>query len=214
MIKLHKLPEPDLLKANKAEWTARYNEHISKGQPVPVSLKNKCAKPEIKQRILEETHEKCAYCESKVTHVYPGDVEHIAPRLKRPELAFEWSNLTFSCLECDRRKSSYYDPDMPLINPYNDEPADHFVFAGPMIFHKPGSERGRLTRTLLGLNRPALIERRKERLENVMYFMDLYASYNEGQVKEVLLTELRSEANEDKEYSYMVHTFLELNEVI
>ena len=83
-----------------------------------------------------------------------------------------------------------------------------------MIFHKPGSERGRLTRTLLGLNRPPLIERRKERLEHVMDFMDLYALYNEGQAKEVLLTELRSEANEDKEYSYMVHTFLELNEVI
>jgi len=214
MIKLHKLPEPDLLKNNKAEWTARYNNYINKGQPIPDSLKYKYREPQIKQRILEETHEKCAYCESKVTHVYPGDIEHIAPRSKKHELAFEWSNLTLSCLECNRKKSDYYDQDLPLINPYNDEPADHFFFAGPMIFHKSGSERGRLTRTRLAFNRPALIQRRQERLENVVNLRDLWGMCDDGSAKEALFNELKSEAQEDKEYSYMVHMFLRLNDVI
>jgi uncharacterized protein (TIGR02646 family) len=213
MIKLHKLPEPDLLKNNKAEWTTRCNDHINKGQPIPDSLKYKYRDPQIKQRILEEVHEKCAYCESKVTHVYPGDIEHIAPRSKKPELAFEWSNLTFSCSECNRKKSDYYDPGMPLINPYDDEPADHFFFAGPMIFHQLRSERGLLTRKLLELNRPALIERRAERLETIANLRDLWARYSDGPVKVVLLTELRNEAQEDREYSYMVYTFLRLNDV-
>lgn len=214
MIKLRKLPEPDLLKNNKAEWTTRYNDHINKGQPISDSLKYKYREPQIKQRILEETHEKCAYCESKVTHVYPGDIEHIAPRSKSPELVFKWSNLTLACLECNRRKGDYYDKDMPLINPYDDEPADHFLFAGPMIFHKPGSERGRLTRTRLAFNRPPLIERRQERLENVVNLMDLWTRSSDGPAKEALLTELRTGAQEDKEYSYMVYTFLRLNDVI
>lgn len=214
MIKLHKLPEPDLLKKNKTAWTTRYNEYISKGQRVPDSLKYKYRDKQIKQRILEETREKCAYCESNVTHVYSGDIEHIEPRVKRPDLVFEWSNLTFSCQECNRRKSDYYDPDMPLINPYHDEPTDHFIFAGPMIFHKTGSERGRLTRKLLELNRVALFERRKDKLEHVMNLVDIWNGYNDGPAKAALLTEVRREAQEDKEYSYMVQTFLRLNNVI
>jgi len=214
MIKLHKFPEPDILKTNKAEWTERYSEYINKGQPIPESLKYKYRDPQVKQIILEETHEKCVYCESKVTHVYPGDVEHIFPKSKKPEFIFEWLNLTFSCLECNRRKSDYYDQNMPLINPYEDEPADHFFFAGPMISHRPESDRGRLTRKRLDLNRPPLIERRTERLESIVNLIDLYEKCSEALGKEALLNELIREAEEDKEYAYMVQTFLQSRNII
>ena len=37
----------------------------------------------IKEQILKETHGKCVYCESKISHVCPGDIEHILPKNKK-----------------------------------------------------------------------------------------------------------------------------------
>ena len=213
MIKLTKLAEPEILTSKKTEWTRQYVELLTIEQPIPESLKHRYRDPQIKQRIKDETHDKCIYCESKVTHVYPGDVEHIIPKSKKPELIFEWSNLTFACQECNRNKSDYYEPSLQLINPYSDEPKEHLKFVGPMIFHTPGSERGRLTRKVLELNRTPLIERRVERLENITNLMELYRNCDEGPGKEALLIELKREAFEDKEYSYMIETFLQQSDI-
>lgn len=208
MIKLQKLPEPEILRKNKEAWTEAYNNYTNQSLAVPDSLKYKYRDPEIKQCILEETHEKCAYCESKVTPVYAGDVEHILPKSKRPELIFEWDNLTLACQQCNQRKRDYYEPDTPLVNPYKDEPTSHFFFAGPMLFHKPGSARGYMTKMKLELNRLPLFERRKERLENVNRLVEIVAKEQNETVKEALRSELDNEAQGDKEYTLMVQTFL------
>ena len=60
--------------------------------------------------LLKAQHDKCCFCESKVTQVAYGDVEHYRPKagyrqehgapLGRPGyylLAYEWSNLMFCC---------------------------------------------------------------------------------------------------------------------
>jgi len=62
--------------------------------------------------------EKCAYCESTYRATAPVDVEHYRPKnavfdevtkkLKYPGypwLAFEWSNLLPSCIDCNRRRT-------------------------------------------------------------------------------------------------------------
>jgi uncharacterized protein (TIGR02646 family) len=60
-------------------------------------------------------HGKCAYCESRYTHVHPVDVEHYRPKggvvagnqLKTPGyywLAADWDNLLPSCIDCNRRR--------------------------------------------------------------------------------------------------------------
>ena len=56
------------------------------------------------------------FCESKVSHIAYGDVEHFRPKAgyrQRPEdplvqpgyywLAYEWSNLLFCCQLCNQR---------------------------------------------------------------------------------------------------------------
>lgn len=97
---------------------------------------------------------------------------------------------------------------MPLIDPYTDNPQEHFVFAGPLVLHKRGSDRGRVTKTRLELNRPPLFERRKERLETLMNLLDLHAKATQPALKDALSAEIQLQAKEDAEYSAMVSIFL------
>lgn len=74
------------------------------------------AAPTVKRTLLRAQHDKCAFCESKFTHVGFGDVEHFRPKaahrqhprapLVRPGyywLAYAWSNLFASCQLCNQR---------------------------------------------------------------------------------------------------------------
>ncbi|MBI3467364.1 MAG: hypothetical protein HY000_30510 [Planctomycetes bacterium] len=70
----------------------------------------------VKKALRKAQHDKCAFCESRVTHVAYGDVEHFRPKggyRQSPEddlvqpgyywLAYEWSNLFFACQLCNQR---------------------------------------------------------------------------------------------------------------
>lgn len=80
----------------------------------------------VKRKLIQMQHNKCCFCESKITHVSFGDVEHFRPKkgymadehseLKRPGyywLAYKWENLLFCCELCNRRfKKNLF----PLLN--------------------------------------------------------------------------------------------------
>jgi uncharacterized protein (TIGR02646 family) len=70
----------------------------------------------VKDALKEAQHDKCAFCESKVSHIAYGDVEHFRPKAgyrQGPEeplvqpgyywLAYVWTNLLFSCQLCNQR---------------------------------------------------------------------------------------------------------------
>src|SRR5437016_1604606 len=70
----------------------------------------------VKDTLRIAQHKKCAFCESYFAHVGFGDVEHFRPKagykqrdsdeLKRPGyywLAYDWSNLFYSCQLCNQR---------------------------------------------------------------------------------------------------------------
>jgi uncharacterized protein (TIGR02646 family) len=70
----------------------------------------------VKQALQKAQHGKCAFCESKITHITYGDVEHFRPKAgyrQRPDdplvrpgyywLAYDWSNLFFCCSLCNQR---------------------------------------------------------------------------------------------------------------
>lgn len=81
----------------------------------------------VKNALRKAQHDKCAFCESKVTHISYGDVEHFRPKggykqengdeLGRPGyywLAYVWANLFLSCQLCNQRfKKNLF----PLRNP-------------------------------------------------------------------------------------------------
>ncbi|SRR6266403_339664 len=115
MIKLEKLEEPKVLRDNGAVWTEEYLTARTDGT-LTDAIRYRYRQPAIKTAIRDETSEKCAYCESKITPTYPGDVEHILPTSEFPDLVCSWPNLTLACGECNRRKSNYYSREEPLIN--------------------------------------------------------------------------------------------------
>lgn len=207
MIKLRKLEEPEILTINKEAWTAHYIALVASGQAVPNSLKNNYRHADIKHQIKRETFGKCAYCESKITHVCPGDIEHILPKSERPELIFNWDNLTLACETCNRTgKRTYYNPHLPLLNPYTDDLGCHLKAYGPMIFYN--DNRGEVTRRVLKLNRMELIERRTERLNSLENLIDKWNREEDPVVKELLENELLEEARHDKEYSFIIQEHL------
>ena len=211
MIKLYKLEEPDILKKNADEWTQEYLGYIKRNEIIPDKVKKRYNHPEIKAQIIKETHGKCAYCESKITHISPGDIEHILPKNKdaHPELYVTWSNLTFSCESCNRSgKRSYNNDDEPLLNPYTDNIDDEIFSAGPMIFSKGNSRKGRLSIDVLKLNRVELIERRKEAIDKLDLLRARYEAEMNPAYKDILYAEMRAMSNNENEYSFILKGFL------
>jgi uncharacterized protein (TIGR02646 family) len=81
----------------------------------------------VKEALKKAQHDKCFLCESKISHIAHGDVEHFRPkagyrqsaggRLETPGyywLAYEWSNLFLACQICNQvfKKNLF-----PLANP-------------------------------------------------------------------------------------------------
>jgi hypothetical protein len=81
----------------------------------------------VKEALIKAQYDKCFLCESKITHISFGDVEHFRPKaayrqsvsdpLQKPGyywLAYEWSNLFLACQLCNQlfKKNLF-----PLANP-------------------------------------------------------------------------------------------------
>ena len=70
----------------------------------------------VKTALKQAQHDKCCFCESKISHISYGDVEHFRPKagfrnrpgepLTQPGyywLAYEWANLYLACQLCNQR---------------------------------------------------------------------------------------------------------------
>lgn len=167
MIKLTKAPKPDILETNAANWTNVLITKLAKKTKPTETEKTRYRHSEIKNALVIETNGKCAYCESKLQHIHHGDVEHIYPKSLDPEKTFEWENLTFACEICNQNKSNK-DPNLEyIIDPYNIDPSLHLSFLGTFVY--PLTQNlGKNTGVILDLNRSALCDMRKEKLDQVM----------------------------------------------
>jgi uncharacterized protein (TIGR02646 family) len=211
MIKLNKQPEPDILVQNKNKWTSELISYISTGQDIPASIKNKYNHPDIKSILRIETNGgKCMYCESSIAVVAPEHIEHYRPKKIYPQLTFDWNNLGLSCPKCNMNKSDVFDEDYPYINPYTDLPNDHFVFLGTMIVHNPNNKRAKFTELQLELNRPELMEARKERIDTIRLLIDQYEEENNPTLKVLLKKNIDKETAENTPYSMCTKTVVEM----
>lgn len=209
MISLEKLDPPNILVQNKENWDEQY-ERYRNGEDVPKNIKTKYRESEIKEVIKLETHDKCAYCECKVPHSQPGDIEHILPKSIEPTLIFEWTNLTLSCRTCNHSKHTYYAPEVPLINPYHHNPEEHLEAIGPLVLARTGDNIGETAQTILRLNRNALLEQRAERILKVKKLIDQYLIEGDETRKRLLKIHLLQETEPDKEFSYVIKKFISL----
>lgn len=208
MIRLQRREVPDHLAQRIAQRTQRFLALREAGETIPENLATAYKDPEVKLLLREETADKCAYCESKIPHVDYGDVEHLISKAARPDLRFEYTNLTYACGVCNTKKGDYNDEQTPLLNPYIDDIERHLLAVGPMVMRLPTSDRGLVTQKRLDLNRGALVERRTERLEAIGTLMDQVARASIPAIREVLLDQVRQECDADKEYAFVARSFV------
>ncbi len=149
----------------------------------------------VKKALATAQHDKCAFCECKVSALAYGDVEHFRPKagyqqspadeLHKPGyywLAYQWSNLFFSCQICNqqgkknlfpladpRRRACCHRDDLTaerplLIDPAQEDPERFIGFRQEIAFPRNRQRIGKVTIEVLGLNREALREKRRDYL--------------------------------------------------
>lgn len=208
MIKLSRTPLPADLQTRVEERIAHLRDYLARGEQPPAALLNSYRDPLVKAHLVVEANGKCVYCESKITHVYFGDVEHIQPKALFPTERLSIDNLVLACAQCNNAKGDFWDDVRPLLNPYVDDPKEQVLALGYLLARRPGQERAHLTIDRLKLNRQSLLERRKERIELLQPLADQYMLAPPGPIKDLLREELCRQANDDSEYALIVRTYL------
>lgn len=210
MIQLEKGTKPEVLVRKGSEWTKAVLDKIEKGEPPTETERRRYNHPEIKKALLEETHGKCAYCESKVRHTSYGDVEHVVPKSVDPSKWFYWQNLTLACEVCNTKKGDAPIDDESFIDPYEVDPEEHYWQLGPTMHPKPGCDAAALTERLLDLNRMELVERRSERQAALMGMLNSYERCNNPQLKRLLWEEFVAESEARNEFAALSRAILDL----
>jgi hypothetical protein len=180
--------------------------------PYPKALEDCNYKHKTNKEALKTTcYDKCMYCESKIGHIDYAHIEHIKPKAveKFPELEFIWDNLGYACPKCNGAKSDKYDDQCPFINPYDEDPSERLFASGSWVFVRNGCERAEITIRELELNRPELLEKRMERLNQIDNLLkSCYRTQSES-VQQLILKDLEKECEVNKEYSLCVKAFLD-----
>ncbi|ALC84849.1 hypothetical protein AM499_02740 [Bacillus sp. FJAT-22090] len=206
MIRLKKLEKPDILVQKGEEWKDELMTYVNSGKDIPKNIQGRYAHKEIKKTLLEETKEKCAYCESVITGIDYGDIEHIEPKKRVPKKTFEWINLTISCGKCNQNKGQYYNENLSLINPYIDKPEEEIIFLGP--YPSARSDRALMTVKQLKLDRVELLERRTEYIKKIQPLINLYLNTYDKEFQKIIYQDLIEYTKEKHEYSSMMRCIL------
>jgi uncharacterized protein (TIGR02646 family) len=187
---------PEILVREAKAWTDELLAAIAGGKKLSDARKTRYNNKEIKDALLAETHGKCAYCESKLRHVTYGDIEHVVPKSVDPSRTYDWANLTTACDICNTKKA-----DMEgLVDPYSDDPErTHFRFMGPMVTTALGNEAAKLSMHVLELNRPALMERRIDRVSDLGRRLEEIVATRDAGTRRLLIKAL-------VEYEVMAHS--------
>lgn len=202
-----KLEEPDVLSTNKDAWLAEY-----KADKTNPTKKFRYRHADIKRQLKTETGFKCIYCESKIGHNTPGDIEHIIPSSKNEDSHFTWENLSIACTECNRRKNAYYEEGEEFLNPYTDNDIETLLeHYGPIVNWRNGNPRAEITVRHLELNtqaRTELIFRKIEKIEETNTLVERFIAESNPTLKKLQELQLQNMAEKKSEFSGMVKSLL------
>ncbi|GAB4441049.1 MAG: hypothetical protein Kow0031_23030 [Anaerolineae bacterium] len=212
MIHVNRIDKPLVLQRHGQRWLADLQEAIENfNQIITTSntttstkklAKNKVARAqqkynhkEIKLALIEMFHGKCAYCESLITVVTYGNIEHYYPKSKYIDKTFEWENMLLACDICNnpRHKGSKFpiDPDGKplLLDPTSEvtDPNTHLRFiwderAGLASVY--GSDtRGQVVESVFDLNgirgRKDLVRARSSHVKQLMILLKFAQNGNQ-----------------------------------
>ena len=201
MIKLAKGPVPDVLQRNAEEWTRTILDKLAAGEALTKADRSHYSHIQIKEAVVAETRGKCAYCESKIRHVAPGDIEHIVPKSEDPSRWFLWENLTLACPVCNINKGAFVGNHDTFVDPYTAEPEELFWFVGALIFAVPGNDAAAISERILQLNRPELIEKRSERLHGLIRQLEVVQRTTNPVLRGLLQSDFLEESKSENEFA-------------
>ena len=208
MIDLVYGPKPSVLAANADQWTADVLQYTDNDLPVPDSVGNKYRHEDVKQGVIAETHSKCAYCESRMRHVAPGDIEHKIPKKKDPTRWFDWKNLTLACPTCNTWKGTYHSTTLPLLDPFEDSVRNELRAFGTLIVAQPGRSRAKKTIDRLRLNRVDLVAERKARVEGLRTALEEWNSESDPGLKSGMWAAIEFLVSATAEYALVLRGYL------
>jgi uncharacterized protein (TIGR02646 family) len=211
MIKINRTAKPNILQKNERKWLGKIQNALTGNKKDFDTAINKYQHEEIKTKLIELFRGRCAYCESKITHIGYGHIEHFRPKAKSkyPLLAVKWTNLLLSCERCNIIKGDQF-PTPKLINPCIDNPSEHFLFDYDVhigIANVLGiTPRGKITESTLQLNRDDLIKHRSYKVKTLIALARFY--HDDDEAKN-LLNEAIDEDNSVSEYLAFAQTIKE-----
>lgn len=152
MIRIQKPEEAPLpLRERGAALTAEICRRIETGEP-PVFDPGAYGGRDVRCALKAAQHDKCCFCESKLSHAQFGDVEHFRPKRATRQrslepasrgyywLAYDWNNLYLSCEVCNRRhKHDLFPLENPEQRVLSHRRAADLEFERP-VFIDPGRE--------------------------------------------------------------------------
>lgn len=207
MIAVIRKATPQSLVNNAATWTADYlaARAALTADPKSVALKKtkttaefKYAQSDVKQTLKDMFHNKCGFCEC--LREYP-QIEHFNPKDSYPQLCFDWKNLISACEVCNGKafKSTKFplaaDGTPLLINPCIDNPDDHLDFVceqdaaaehGFIAILKEKTDKGKITKDTLGLNRINLVKERSQYIAPYYLMLAIMARDGDPIAKDLL----------------------------
>jgi hypothetical protein len=123
----------------------------------------------LRSSVVQRAGNRCEYCAlAQVGQEAAFHIDHVIPRaLAGPTTE---DNLALACVSCSLRKGAQrdaVDPEsgamVPVFNPRTQVWADHFQWNGEVAIARTAT--GRATIALLAINRPLIIEIRREERE-------------------------------------------------
>lgn len=201
-----KLEQPEVLALNHVSWLTEY-----KADKTNSTKKYRYRHTDIKTTLKEETGFKCVYCESKIGHNTPGDIEHKIPSSKDEDQHFSWQNLTIACTECNRRKNNYYEIGNEFLDPYSDSVEIMLEHHGPLVFWRSANNRAETTVRILELNnisRQQIVERKINKIEEFSNLIERFLS-QKGALKMLLWKQIQEMTKLSSEYSAMLQEVID-----
>lgn len=208
MRNLEKLAMPSVLVENHDRWLTDFL-----ADKTNKTNKYRYRHSEIKKTLMEETGGKCVYCESKIGHNTPGDIEHKVPSSKVEDLHFNWENLTTACTECNRRKNDYYEDGEEFLDPYNEDVENLVHHYGPILGWKNGHERAEITIKILELDtaiRFHIISRKIEKIEELNNVIARYVKNESLDINKLMKHKIKRMIDKKSEYSGMIKSIIEI----
>jgi hypothetical protein len=203
MRRVAKTAVPPVLAQNAQVWLSEYAaDHTN------ATKKYRYRHPEIKAALVAETNSKCVYCESKIGHNTPGDVEHKIPSSVEVARHFDWGTLTIACTECNRRKNAYFSTIKPFLDPYHDDVEKRVVHHGPTVGWLPGDAPAEVTVRTLQLNEPTRRELLFRKVELIDKLNVVVGRMSEADplIQGLMRLKVSQMKGADAEYSAMVRS--------